>query len=128
MFERHVCGKGVAEKVSLPGYVHSITYDVSLGTNRAADLLFGSFAGLQDRKASVHIIMRLRDHVRSNYLANFASSRGPRIDGSAHVLAELAGLLAAPSRRALEERRLRGRVVIPIRPPLAGFAAQIRLG
>src|SRR6266536_2977372 len=50
------------------------------------------------------------------------------VDGSAHVLAELAGLLAAPGRRALEEGRLLRWVIIPIRLPLAGFAAQMRLG
>src|ERR1700730_4593889 len=43
------------------------------------------------------------------------------------MLAELAGLLAAPVRGAQEEGRLLGRVVIPIRLPLAGFAAQMRL-
>ncbi len=50
------------------------------------------------------------------------------IDGGAYVLAELIGLLAAPGRSALEERRLLGWVVIPIRLPLAGFAQQMRLG
>jgi len=48
------------------------------------------------------------------------------VDGGAHVLAKSAGLLAAPGRRALEERRLLGRVVIPIRLPLAGSTAQMR--
>src|SRR5438128_1220678 len=50
------------------------------------------------------------------------------VDGGADVLAELAGLLAAPGWRAQEERRLLGWVVIPIRLPLTRFAAQMRLG
>lgn len=45
------------------------------------------------------------------------------VDGGADVLAELAGLLAAPVRSALEEGRLLRRVVISIRLPLTGFAA-----
>src|SRR6267378_4537342 len=49
------------------------------------------------------------------------------VDGGADVLAELAGLLAAPGRRALEERRLLRWVVIPIRLALTWFAAQVRL-
>src|SRR5260370_31087922 len=50
------------------------------------------------------------------------------VDGGADVLAELAGLLAAPGWRALEEGRFLGRVIVPIRLALAGFAAQMRLG
>jgi len=50
------------------------------------------------------------------------------VDGGAHMRTESAGLLAAPVRRAQEEGRLLGRVVIPIRLPLTGFAAQMRLG
>ena len=34
------------------------------------------------------------------------------VDGRAHMIAELAGLLAAPGRRVLEERRFLRRVVI----------------
>ena len=49
------------------------------------------------------------------------------VDGGAYMLAEQTGLLAAPVRGAQEEGRLFGRVVIPIRLPLAGFAAQMRL-
>src|SRR5918995_2141315 len=50
------------------------------------------------------------------------------VDGSAYMLAELAGVLAAPGGRALKEGRLLWRVIIPIRLPLAGFAAQMGLG
>src|SRR6266487_615579 len=49
------------------------------------------------------------------------------VDGGAHMLAKLAGPLATPVRRALEERCLLGWVVIPIRLPLTGCAAQMGL-
>jgi len=49
------------------------------------------------------------------------------VDGGAYMQTESAGLLAAPVWRAQEESRLLGRVVVPIRLPLTGFAAQMRL-